>query len=119
MPPSPKTPRIKWWWLLRPSDWAAVGLFLGVGGVGAASIVGFTNSEQKRATNPPDREEIDKPGRFSGQFPWKEEEYKKLQTKPLTLDEMEWQIHDRERQKEEYIKRHGTGDRYRKVSSSK
>mmetsp|Transcript_49288 Transcript_49288/g.60541 ORF Transcript_49288/g.60541 Transcript_49288/m.60541 type:complete len:105 (-) Transcript_49288:821-1135(-) len=51
--------------------------------------------------------EPDKPGRFSGSFPQSSQEYKKVSSKSMTLEEIEWQIKDRERLYNESTKKYG------------
>ena len=94
------------YWSLRTADWAVIGgLTFGVSVIGY-SIWDYQQTHQKQAFDPSPSSEPEKAGRFGAPFPLNKDDYTKQSKEQMTLEELEWNIKDRERQYQQYIKQH-------------
>ena len=92
------------YWSLKTADWAVI-----TGGTIGLSILGYAmwdyqHQHEKERWDPTPVPEPQKAGRFGNAFPLNENQYKQTAKKQITLEELEWNIKDRENQYQQYIK---------------
>ncbi len=91
---------------MRTADWAMIGgATVGVSVIGYA-LWDYQQQQQKQKWDPKPMEEPRSAGRFGQAFPVNEQDYKTAAKKQITLEELEWNIKDRERQYQQYIQEH-------------
>ena len=78
-----------------------------------ASLIGYSIYDyqryyQRRTFSPTPKEEPQYPGRYGGSFPTSEAEYKAVSQKPQTLEEIEWQLQEKQKRYNEFMKNNPT-----------
>mmetsp|Transcript_75218 Transcript_75218/g.67559 ORF Transcript_75218/g.67559 Transcript_75218/m.67559 type:complete len:107 (-) Transcript_75218:129-449(-) len=91
------------YWSLRTADWAVIGSSAVAVSVGGYAIWDWQQRHQKEQWDPTPIQKREDAGRFGGAFPVNEHDYKKSAKKPITLEELEWNIKDRERKYQQYM----------------
>ena len=91
-------------WSLRTTDWAAVsGIVIGVSVI-AYSAYDYQQNAQKQEWMPRAMNKPNMAGRFGQSFPENPEQYKKESKKQMTLEELEWNLEERERRYAQFMK---------------
>ena len=75
--------------------------------IGGYAIYDYQKRHQKEEWNPTPLKERENAGRFGDAFPMNKDDYKRAQKKQITLEELEWNIKDRERQYRQYLQEQG------------
>eukprot|EP01084_Bolivina_argentea_P102271 183236_1 len=84
-------------WSMRKGDWLMIGgLTLGISIIGY-SAWDYAHYSQREKWMPTPVNELNKPGRFGHSFPDSSQSYKRESKKQMSLDEIEWNIQDRQR----------------------
>lgn len=89
-------------WSGTRRDWLLLSLIsFGFTGIGY-SILNINSSQQRKMYASGAELEKDKPGRWGRPFPKNSQEYEKEKHAQLTLEEIEWQIKDRQQSLHKY-----------------
>lgn len=89
---------------MRTADWAMITAIGVCGSVIGYSAWDYQKYSQKQEWMPQAVQEPNKAGRFGTSFPENQEDYKKTSKKQMTLDEIEWNLQDRQRRYEQYVR---------------
>ena len=93
-------------WSMRTADWITIG-----GLVASASLVGYAAYDYQKYSGRVDgtwsKEPVEQPqnaGRFSKTFPMGNKAWTKEAKKQMTLDEMEWNLRNKQEMYEQYMR---------------
>ena len=90
-------------WSLRKQDWMPI-IAIGIG----VTCIGYSAYDYQRTYHrekymPSPKQQPQNPGRFGQSFPETKQEYKTQQTKQLSLEEIEWQLQQRQERYDKFI----------------